>query len=333
MPERFVRSHHADVAIGLPSSVEALSAAGVGPFSGAGLFPYARWQSALPELADQYRREEPFPHVHLIDFFDAPVLARLVDEFPSTSEEWVHWKHYNENKLGLTKRALFPPFIGRVVDELNGAPFVTWLSALTGIPGLVADPSLDGGGLHQAGPGGFLNVHADFTMHHHQKNWRRRVNVIVYLNPKWDDRWGGAIELWDRRMERCAVRIPPLCNHAVIFNTDSPSYHGFPDPLSCPDGVTRRSLALYYYTVEASAVAARSTNYRARPGDGLGRRALIWADKQTVHVYSKVKSEFGLSDDFASTALRLLHDGIAGVRSRKAQITRGGHGGNEERSR
>ena len=50
----------------------------------------------------------------------------------------VHWKHYNENKLGLTKRALFPPFVGQVVDELNAPGFVTWLSELTGIQGLVA---------------------------------------------------------------------------------------------------------------------------------------------------------------------------------------------------
>jgi hypothetical protein len=318
MPRPLVRSHHADVASSLPSSVETVTAAGVAAVSCEGLFPYARWQNALPALAARYKRAQPFPHVHLIDFFDPTVVASLVDEFPtSVTDEWVHWKHYNENKLGLTKRALFPPFIGRVVDELNGAPFVTWLSELTGIPGLVADPSLDGGGLHQAGAGGFLNVHTDFTMHHHQKNWRRRVNVIVYLNRWWDEAWGGAIELWDRQMQRCVVRIPPLCNHAVIFNTDSPSYHGFPDPLTCPEGVTRRSLALYYYTVETSAVAARSTNYRARPGDGLARRALIWADRQTVHLYSKVKSTFGLSDEFASAALRLLHDGIRGRRSTK----------------
>jgi hypothetical protein len=289
---------------GSPSSWE--TPAGVATVDG-GLFPYARWQNVLPALADRYARAAPFPHVHLVDFFDAAVIDRLADDFPaSTSEQWVHWKHYNENKLGLTRRELFPPFIGRVVDELNGPSFVNWLSALTGIHGLVADPDLDGGGLHQAGTGGFLNVHTDFTMHHHHKNWRRRVNVIVYLNRKWEEAWGGAIELWDRHMQCPVVRVPPHHNHAVIFNTESPSYHGFPDPLACPEGVTRRSLALYYYTVEESTVLARSTNYRARPGDTVARRALIWADKQTVHLYSRFKSRFGLSDDFASAALRLL---------------------------
>ena len=105
-------------------------------------------------------------------------------------------------------------------------------------------------------------------------------------------------------MQQCVVRIPPLANHAVIFNTDEHSYHGFPVPVACPAGVMRRSLALYYYTADADAhVVQRSTNYQARPGDGLKERALIWADKQLVHLYSLVKSRLGLSDALASRSL------------------------------
>jgi hypothetical protein len=209
--------------------------------------------------------------------------------------------------LGLPKRELFPALLGRVVDELNSPAFLSWLTELTGIQGLVSDETLEGGGLHQSSRGGFLNMHADFTMHHHQKNWRRRINLILYLNEGWQPEWRGALEFWDARMTRCVASYQPLLNHAVIFNTDEDSFHGFPDPLACPPGVTRKSLALYYYTPEAGAVqAGRSTNYRARPGDGLVRSALIWADKQAVHVYSRVKERFGLSDDFASRVLGFL---------------------------
>ena len=34
----------------------------------------------------------------------------------------------------------------------------------------------------------------------------------------------------------------------AIFSTTSNSYHGHPDPLTCPEGRSRRSFALYYYT-------------------------------------------------------------------------------------
>src|SRR5204863_327459 len=81
------------------------------------------------------------------------VTFRLAREFPRPDEaSWIEYRHYNEKKLGKSRRADFPPFIGRLVDDLNAPEFVAWLSELTGIRGLVADPDLDGGGLHQTVP-------------------------------------------------------------------------------------------------------------------------------------------------------------------------------------
>jgi hypothetical protein len=207
----------------------------------------------------------------------------------------------------MARRELFPPVLRVVAEELNAPEFVSWLSELAGIPGLIADPSLEGGGLHQSGRGGFLNVHSDFTMHHYRKNWRRRVNVIVYLNPGWQEQWGGALEFWEPSMRRCAARYQPRLNHAVIFTTDEHSLHGFPDPLRCPENVSRKSLAFYYYTVEADrAMVARSTDYRARPEDSWKERALIWMDKKAVDLYSRAKVRLGFSDKLASRILGLL---------------------------
>jgi hypothetical protein len=272
------------------------------------LFDYYSWTDRLSELAPRYRTNQPFPHIHLENFLEAAEARALMEEFPGpNSSAWIQYKHHNENKLGLPKREMFPRGIGRVVDELNSPEFVAWLGALTGIAGLVADDTLEGGGLHQSARGGFLNVHADFTMHHHHKNWRRRINLILYLNEDWQDEWGGAIELWDREMTRCVVKVPPLLNHALIFNTDENSFHGFPDKLTCPEGASRKSLALYYYTPERGAGGhGKSTNYRARPGDGPVRSAMIWADKQAVRLYSRLKETLGLSDDFASRVLGFL---------------------------
>jgi hypothetical protein len=59
----------------------------------------------------------------------------------------------------------------------------------------------------------------------------------------------------------------------VLLTTDERSLHGFPDPLTCPEGQSRKSLALYYYAVERGAkVATHSTDYFARPQDGWARR-------------------------------------------------------------
>ena len=276
------------------------------------MFPYERWGSVLPALARQYRDNQPCPHVLLKEFLDPAVALAMAREFPRpTSDTWTQYKHANENKLGMPKRELFPATIGAVTDELNSPAFTEWVSELTGIPNLIADPILEGGGLHQSSFGGYLNVHTDFSMHHFHTTWHRRVNLILYLNPGWHEEWGGSIELWERsaekKMVRCGAKYPPFLNHALIFTTDERSLHGFPDPLTCPEGQSRKSLALYYYTVEPDRkFTGHSTDYYARPQDGWGKSAMIWLDKKAVDLYSRAKVRFGFSDAFASKVLGFL---------------------------
>jgi hypothetical protein len=272
------------------------------------LFPYERWESSLPGLARQYRENTPCPHILLKNFLEPEIAAAMEREFPrSASDAWTQYKHANENKAGMPKRELFPATIGAVADELNSPEFVAWVSGLTGIPNLMADPMLEGGGLHQSGPGGYLNVHTDFSVHHFHAHWHRRVNLILYLNDGWQEEWGGALELWEKNMARCGAKYPPFLNHALIFTTDERSLHGFPDPLTCAEGESRKSMALYYYTIEPDTrVGVHSTDYFARPQDGWSKSAMIWLDKKAVDLYSLAKARFGFSDEFASKVLGFL---------------------------
>lgn len=264
------------------------------------------WERALPHLSERYRTARPFPHIVLDDLIAPAALDEAQQSFPPVDGEgWIHYLHVNEHKHGLNKRERIPPPLQHLVDQLNSPPFVHWLSALTGIPGLLADQALEGGGLHQSGRGGFLNIHADFTAHPHERDLRRRVNLILYLNPGWQEGWGGHLELWERDMSCCAERIAPLHGRCVIFSTDEKSYHGFPDPLQCPEGESRKSLALYFFTRETVRPRLRSTDYRARPGDGL-KSVAIWADKQAVSLYTRMKRTFGLKDDVVSRILGRL---------------------------
>ena len=43
---------------------------------------------------------------------------------------------------------------------------------------------------------GFLKAHADFNLHSRLALFRR-VNVFLYLNERWDPRWGGELALFD----------------------------------------------------------------------------------------------------------------------------------------
>jgi hypothetical protein len=72
-------------------------------------------------------------------------------------------------------------------------------------------------------------------------------------------------------MSDCAVKVKPVFGRAVIFNTALDSFHGHPDPLSCPPERSRRSIATYYYTAAEDGIGLlpkRTTNFRPRPGKG-----------------------------------------------------------------
>lgn len=262
-----------------------------------------RWSAALPMLSKAYRQAAPYPHITLENFLQPDAAEQALAAFPAVQDAgWIHYVHVNEKKHGLNKLELLPPYIQHVIGSLNSPEFVAWLSELTGIPNLVSDDMLEGGGLHQSKRNGFLNVHADFTVHPHKRNWRRRVNLLVYLNKDWQPEYNGDLELWDRQMQGVVQKIAPLFNRCVIFNTDEDSFHGLPDPIQCPEDTTRKSIALYYFTVEKETPKLRSTNYRARPQDG-AKAALIWLDKEAVALYTKLKRAFGIDDAFVSRVL------------------------------
>jgi hypothetical protein len=267
---------------------------------------YSRLRDALSRDGAGYRVADPYPHV-AIDGLLAPAIAeQALREFPSAdSDGWTHWVHVNESKRGKNDRQSFPPAIGAIVDELRSPRFIAVLTKLTGIEGVFADDRLEGGGIHESVRGGFLNVHADFSVHPHHTDWQRRINVLVYLNKDWRDEYSGHLELWDRSMTRCVRKIAPTFNRCVIFNTDADSHHGHPDPLDTPEGVTRKSIALYYFSV-APHVAVRSTAYRPRPQDGLLRRAAIHLDATALRAYDAAKRRFKFDDRVISRILGLF---------------------------
>ncbi|MHA7057578.1 2OG-Fe(II) oxygenase [Aquimarina sp. M1] len=269
---------------------------------------YQKRYALLQIDTQKYQRAQPYPHIVYDDFLDKNAAEKALLVFPKIKDDgWIHYVHVNEKKHGLNKLDLIPTFIReKIIKELNSTHFVSYLEKLTGIKNLIPDATIEGGGIHQSENGGYLNIHADFTVHPHKKTWRRRVNVLIYLNKDWQHSYGGALELWEKDMSKCVVKIEPVFNRMVIFNTEEDSYHGFPDPMQCPDDITRKSIALYYFTEEKKgSFNRRSTNYRARPDDGF-KAVYIWMDKKMIAIYTWLKGTLGINDDFISKMLNLF---------------------------
>ena len=215
-------------------------------------------------LASQYRSAKPFPHIVLDNFVPIEVLREVNREFPG-HEKGRFDDAYSQLKTGYALDKIRSPYIHDFLAALNSAAMLNFLEQMTGIKGLVADQRFTGGGLHETRRGGHLSIHADFNLHPITR-LRRRLNLILFLNEEWDDAWGGKLELWDKRMTRCEKSVAPVMGRAIIFNTDSDSYHGHPDPLETPEDVTRRSIALYYYTAPDGFRIPHTTKWRKRPG-------------------------------------------------------------------
>jgi hypothetical protein len=92
------------------------------------------------------------------------------------------------------------------------------------------------------------------------------LNHIVYLNQDLRPEYGGSIELWNRDMTRREAAALPVWNRTIVFSTTDFSYHGHPEPLACPEGMTRKSVSFYYYS------NGRPAEERSAPHDTLFRK-------------------------------------------------------------
>ena len=270
------------------------------------LVDMSRLNADLSRARASYGSARPFPHIVIDGVLQRPAFDAAVAGFPAIHDEfWKSFHHVNETKFSNTQPDTWAESLQSVAREFCAPEFVAYLENLTGIPNLIPDYTMDGGGLHQTLRGGHLNIHADFSTHHVYETWARRVNILLYLNEEWRDEWGGKLELWDKDMTSRQGLVTPAGNRMLVFTTSEDSFHGHPDGLTCPPDMARRSLAMYYFT-EESAPVRRSTNYQARPDEGRLKRASIAADRTLLDLYDRVKRRLGVSDETAHRVLARL---------------------------
>lgn len=219
----------------------------------------------------RYLNNAPFPHLAIDNLFPGELLTDVLADVRSLDHPIAKNFYGSVKKFATPDPQVMGPTAQRFLLDLCSARFCQFLEALTGIEGVIPDPHFEGGGVHEISRGGFLKMHTDFNWNKKLK-LDRRLNMLIYLNQGWEESWGGHLELWDSEMQSQFVKIPPVFNKTVIFSTTDHSYHGHPNPLECPEGVSRRSLALYYYSngrpkEEVQFFQSAGTNYKERPGE------------------------------------------------------------------
>jgi Rps23 Pro-64 3,4-dihydroxylase Tpa1-like proline 4-hydroxylase len=195
----------------------------------------------------------PFNHWVIDNFLPLDTAKKLSNEFMDYNyPKWYCYNNPLENKKTCNDWWEFPPKTYEFLMHLSSSDIVLKLKSMTGIQSLYPDVGLHGAGWHIHGTGGKLNVHLDYSLHP-KLNLQRKLNLILYLTEDWDTNWGGGLELWSHddqknKPKKCEKVINNVFNRAVIFDTTQNSWHGFPEPLTCPEGVYRKSIAFYYLT-------------------------------------------------------------------------------------
>ena len=206
----------------------------------------AHLPNVAKEKSESYRTATPFPHCAIQNLFPDTLLEEVVSEFPSQAWTALNNPQYSQQKTISKGVEDFGPATRRLFSLLSSPRFLQFLEELTGVRGLMPDPYLYAAGLHEIKTGGFLALHSDFNHNAHLGIYRR-VNVLLYLNKDWRPEYEGALELWDLEMQQSASYLPSW-NNTIIHNVTADCIHGFPQKIQCPEHMTRKLAAAWYYT-------------------------------------------------------------------------------------
>lgn len=201
----------------------------------------------------EFRAASPFKHVVIDGFFEADFARQLLEQFPRFDPALARSESgaTGGKAVHTNIRDISPAYL-RLYETIAARPFLDYVSILSGVPDLILDPELFGGGTHENLHGQELDPHVDFN-YDEARQLHRRLNLIVYLNPEWREEWGGALEIHSnpRRPEENQIRsYAPLFNRCVMFETNEYSWHGFPR-INLPEDkrhLSRKSISIYLYT-------------------------------------------------------------------------------------
>jgi Rps23 Pro-64 3,4-dihydroxylase Tpa1-like proline 4-hydroxylase len=249
-------------------------------------------------LRERTRTAVPVPNFCIDNFLEESFANSVADAYPTYEDAIKVGQSFSavneKGKVQLTDSSAFAEPIAELNRTLSSPEFLDVLSYVFDMPNLLPDAELVGGGIHQTGPRGHLDVHVDFN-YIAERELHRRLNILIYFNRGWKPEYGGNIELWDEEVKVCPQSFSPIFNRCVVFETNEISFHGV-TAVKCPPGMARKSFAAYYYTKEAPAHwngVSHSTIFKARPDEVLKGNVMMpleRAGNRLRSVFSGIKS-------------------------------------------
>ncbi len=181
-------------------------------------------------------------YAYIDDLLPDELARRIADAFPPEHEMRL-MNSFREKKFTSKKFDEFDPILGDITFAIQDPQIVDVVGKITGIKDQVPDSSLYAGGLSAMGKGHFLSPHID-NSHDASRLYYRTLNLLYYVTPDWAEENGGNLQLWDRRVERCAT-IHSKFNRMILMETNPWSWHSVNEVKA--DGL-RQCISNYYFS-------------------------------------------------------------------------------------
>jgi hypothetical protein len=229
--------------------------------------------SNFQELNNQFVGTPPFPMIVLDNFLPNDFALKLAEECETIPD--IHWTEFTRNGSFMRecKKLEHAPVAYEFVNTMHSALGMEWMTRLTNITDLIPDPYLTGAGYSRSFTGDSLKLHTDFNWNE-QIKVHRMLSFIIYLNPEWKEEWGGHLQFTDFNKEHVIQNVAPVFNRAIIWRYHKRGFHGYPQPLTCPAGMSRNTFRLFYYYSDAR-----------HKEDDRPHRSLYWFDKDLNEPY------------------------------------------------
>lgn len=199
-------------------------------------------------IGSPYLQRDPCDHTVIDGLMPRELLRAAEAEWPDP--DWPEWHLYDTEharKYATRHRSSITPAADLMLSQMALLPVSQWFCSAHVFP----DMQLHGAGMHMLTSGGRLGLHRDAEAHP-VRDWKRELSAVLFVGD-WDPEWGGQLQLGDKAID---VRR----NRLVIFRCAG-TVHGVPEPVRCPEGASRKSLALFWWSSGGGDRSATSATF------------------------------------------------------------------------
>lgn len=221
-------------------------------------------------LRDEWNRSRPVRHLVVDSLLPEDDVRELAAAMPAP-ETLVHKSTLREKKSVGVEIGRYHPAIGAHLFAFQQPAVVEAVTAITGLTGSQADPTLYASGISSMARSDYLRPHLD-NSHDGDQQLYRVLNLLFYTSDGWKLENGGNLELWDEKVLTHTTIVSKF-NRLVLMETNPKSWHSVSQVVA--DG-RRLCVSNYYFSPQSPTGRAyhNVTTFLGRPEEPLIRTML-----------------------------------------------------------